>query len=825
MTARSSQKHHSSRFLNEPKAHRPTSKLCGRPMTARSQKLDSRSGALMALAAALLIAMTVAWRVDAGASAAPPTQIYQLRVVGETGEPVAGAVLSSSSIETATDAAGWAQLELQSPELVIVAAVGSIPDAVVVGSPDTPIATLQLLDVSGPGGERTVMHFAGDFMMGRRYVEPTRSGTPVVNDEAAARAVVADIAPLFSLADLVSVNYESVIGTLDIADAYQGKRFLLRSAPETIAALDELGVNLATLGNNHVNDWRATGLASTIRHLGAAGIAHPGGGVTASDALQPVVVPAGQLKVGVISMTTVTGDYVNDHLPGASAPMPAAVAPQDEWQYEARAFGFGEPSDPNYVESRNRRPRAMWDLYKQLEPDLAAADAAELWPAVSGIYPELQDWVARRGHGGAAHYSHDAVEKGVATARSAGADLVVVQLHGGLQFAETSSSFFREAARTAVDAGADLVIGHHPHVVQGFEFYNDTLIAYSLGNIVFDQDFLVTHASIVLRTVFEGDDLVAATVYPVMLDNYRPVAVGGEVAARIIRQVNEASIQAAESIRLPDLRVGSSPAVIPVTASVIDDSGRGRIVPTTDPTQIRVEFDGARPAKVAPALIAIGESTSGLLIGRDIFGYGDLEDVQADAATRGGLEWSLPATSLEIDETSPAGPWTARLDRASRHESDTVARTAARVPMPAHRWFNDEGLPIDGNATYSVRVWARREGAGIPFVRVSYYEFDDTDPTRQPESKAVETIDVQLPVANDGLWHELWVDLPLPPNAANSALVGVGLAPPESQSGTVWIDGLDVVEWRRADQIPDGTWVPADYVQGPAGGAVTLTAR
>jgi poly-gamma-glutamate capsule biosynthesis protein CapA/YwtB (metallophosphatase superfamily) len=792
-------------------------------MTTTPQKLDGRSAALMALAAVLLLAMAVAWRVDASATSAPPSQIYQVRVIDEAGDPIDGAILTSSSVQTTTDATGWGMLELQSPELVLVTAAGLIPDGIVVGFPEARLATLQLLEAVGPDGPRTVLHFGGDFMMGRRYVVPSREGTPTVVDEESARAVVADIAPFFRQADLVSVNNETVIGTLDAADAHVGKRFLLQSAPATVAALDELGVNVATLGNNHVNDWLETGVTSTIHYLEAAGIAHPGGGTTDSDPFAPAIIPAGSIQVGVISMTTVTGDYVNDNLPDAGSPIPAAVAHQDAWQYETRDFSFGPPGDPNHVEHAARRPGTVWRLYDQLESSLTTAEATALWQEISRIYPELQDWVARRGHGGAARYSGAAVGKSITTARSAGADLVVVQLHGGFQFAETSSAFFRNAARTAVDAGADLVIGHHPHVVQGFEFYKDTLIAYSLGNFVFDQDFLVTHPSIVLRTVFEGDELVAATAYPMMLDNYRPVAVGGEVAARIIRQVNEASIQAAESIRLPDRRVGSSPTAIPATATVIDDNGRGRIVPPAPTSRITIEIDPTTPSEIQPTLIAVGDSTTGLAIGRDLFGFGDLEDVQADVTVAGGLEWSVAPDSLELDPTSPAGPWTARLNRESRHQSEAVARTAGRVPMPAHRWFDRDGRPIDGNATYSVHVWAKREGAGIPFVRAVYYEFDDTDPTREPESKAVETIDVQLPVVNDGVWHELWVDLPVPPHAANSALVGVGLAPPESGSGTVWVDGLDVVEWRRADQIPEGTWVPADFIRGPAGGAVTLT--
>ena len=87
------------------------------------------------------------------------------------------------------------------------------------------------------------------------------------------------------------------------------------------------------------------------------------------------------------------------------------------------------------------------------------------------------------------------------------------------------------------------MVGHHPHVLQGFEIYNDTLIAYSLGNFVFDQDFLSTHPSALLRTVFEGDELISASVYPVIVDDYRPVAATGDVAEKIISQMNEASLQ------------------------------------------------------------------------------------------------------------------------------------------------------------------------------------------------------------------------------------------------------------------------------------------
>src|SRR5205807_8093661 len=98
------------------------------------------------------------------------------------------------------------------------------------------------------------------------------------------------------------------------------------------------------------------------------------------------------------------------------------------------------------------------------------------------------DWVAGRGHGGPAAW--DPRTSPARIRQLARRDeLVVVQLHAGFQFQEASSDHVRRMARAAIDAGADIVIAHHPHVLQGLERYTGHLIAYSLGNFVLDQNF------------------------------------------------------------------------------------------------------------------------------------------------------------------------------------------------------------------------------------------------------------------------------------------------------------------------------------------------
>ncbi len=71
--------------------------------------------------------------------------------------------------------------------------------------------------------------------------------------------------------------------------------------------------------------------------------------------------------------------------------------------------------------------------------------------------------------------------------RALDAHVVVVLVHWGVEHAERPSRLQREAARAAIDAGADVVVGSGPHVVQAVERYRDGVIFYSLGNLVFDM--------------------------------------------------------------------------------------------------------------------------------------------------------------------------------------------------------------------------------------------------------------------------------------------------------------------------------------------------
>ncbi|MCS7003527.1 MAG: CapA family protein, partial [Dehalococcoidia bacterium] len=172
-------------------------------------------------------------------------------------------------------------------------------------------------------------------------------------------------------------------------------------------------------------------------------------------------------------------------------------------------------------------------------------------------------------------FDRDALRARIASARQS-ADVVVVQFHWGREevlfpqpFGGVAPDDPREIGRLAIDAGADLVIGNHPHWVQGVEIYRDKLITYAHGNFLFDQHFsLETRESVIGRYVFYGNRLVAARFFPARIDDYtQPRPLSGADADAVLARMRE-------STRLMLARPFATPvgAGSPVAASVTPSS-------------------------------------------------------------------------------------------------------------------------------------------------------------------------------------------------------------------------------------------------------------
>ena len=111
-------------------------------------------------------------------------------------------------------------------------------------------------------------------------------------------------------------------------------------------------------------------------------------------------------------------------------------------------------------------------------------------------------------------WNQDRATEAVAAARDR-ADAVIVSIHWGYEYETRVDPAQRDAARALLEAGADLVIGHHPHVVQAIEVDTGRAVAYSLGNFVFDQPQPEAQCGLVLRAFFDGEGLRALQALPV----------------------------------------------------------------------------------------------------------------------------------------------------------------------------------------------------------------------------------------------------------------------------------------------------------------------
>jgi poly-gamma-glutamate capsule biosynthesis protein CapA/YwtB (metallophosphatase superfamily) len=145
---------------------------------------------------------------------------------------------------------------------------------------------------------------------------------------------------------------------------------------------------------------------------------------------------------------------------------------------------------------------------------------------------------------GVASVNEELIKKEITQARE-NADVVVVQFHWGAEYVHQPTANQKRLGHLAVDAGADLIIGNHPHWYQAVEFYNDKFIAYSHGNFVFDQMWSQkTREGVVGKYTFFDTELIDVEFIPVLIHDYGQPAVIDELIYR--RQIIDTMKQESE---------------------------------------------------------------------------------------------------------------------------------------------------------------------------------------------------------------------------------------------------------------------------------------
>ncbi|MFC7704397.1 CapA family protein [Plastorhodobacter daqingensis] len=217
-------------------------------------------------------------------------------------------------------------------------------------------------------------------------------------------------------------------------------RHTIRGNPAIAPALVDAGLGVVSFAGNHCMDWGPEGLFDTLDHLQAAGAVQLGAGRNIHEARAPAYVTRNGVTVGFVAVNS--------------------ILPMNYWAEENR---------PGCAPLRGHT------LYEQIEHDQPGTPA------------RVHTWAHRA--------DLAALVDTIAEMRDR-ADVVILSHHAGIHFVPAAiPDYQREVAHAAIDAGADLVLGHHAHILKGVEIYRGKPILYSLANFAIDLKMDAAHAA------------------------------------------------------------------------------------------------------------------------------------------------------------------------------------------------------------------------------------------------------------------------------------------------------------------------------------------
>lgn len=149
---------------------------------------------------------------------------------------------------------------------------------------------------------------------------------------------------------------------------------------------------------------------------------------------------------------------------------------------------------------------------------------------------------------GVADRDIEGIASDVAGARKeSGADYVVVSLHWGTELADAPDPGQIQFAHNVIDAGANLVIGHHPHVLQGIERYKSGIIVYSLGNFLFGGNGRDSYDTALFEVRLQGGD-TTYDVIPIRIEQWHVTKPAEAEGLKVVHRIEELSGIFPESI-------------------------------------------------------------------------------------------------------------------------------------------------------------------------------------------------------------------------------------------------------------------------------------
>jgi len=386
-------------------------------------------------------------------------------------------------------------------------------------------------------------------------------------------------------------------------------------------------------------------------------------------------------------------------------------------------------------------------------------------------------YVATDSQGGAADLRDDAWLQATVGGERAAGRVPIAILHTGQEYTVVPSAYAVDRDHAVIDAGAALVIAHHPHMAQGFGKYAGVPIAYCLGNFVFDQDRLETMTGVLIQAELTGDRVDSVQGIPIQIDDYQPRMSTGPLATSGLRRMAE----------LSDVHVFpyAGRDLVDAPSEGVDRS----VNVTVDVPEQGFAIVDLRPLEQPDESLAHVKGDGTVRPGRDILVHGTMEDMDVGGEPMKQPHWDLTASSrFPCVSGAHRGALGLCQTRDYHNTTDSVIAFRNRVRV----WGDATDTP---NKDLSLFGWVRGEGAGQISVVARYYA-----------SNGNALLGQETPVLLDGGtfdWRSFQVDLHMPPDVpggdrdTNPRAVRLFLhSPPvpNGQSLVAW-DDLAVIGW------------------------------
>jgi poly-gamma-glutamate capsule biosynthesis protein CapA/YwtB (metallophosphatase superfamily) len=376
--------------------------------------------------------------------------------------------------------------------------------------------------------------------------------------------------------------------------------------------------------------------------------------------------------------------------------------------------------------------------------------------------------------GGAAFGTNENIQLTVGREAAQGR-LPVIQYHGSREYTDEPTLVTETRLKQAIDQGAVLAIAHHPHVVQGFEIYKGRLIAYSMGNFIFDQFHYATQYSYIVYVWMDGDRLHRAEVVPIHIQGFTPMPATDSVRDKVLKRTDELSSRRGITMTASGghgviLNDGSEEPQAGASLQIERDPGEGRMVkslssvPWSDPiVSLAGEPDTRTRYRLGENMLPTGHLENHFLHG---------------SADRSWLEDG--GQKVVLYEDAPSGRYVMQLDIPAGTEQ-------GRVGMRTFEYTFEPGTP----STFLVTARVSR-----PVTVTAYQQWRKRDENRLEALENARLRTISQVELQAGEWQQLRFDFDSPRVTAISYRVVLHVTPQDAQqSTTAWFDDLALIEW------------------------------